>query len=248
MKVYVIIPARYESSRFKGKPLALIAGRAMIEHVYELARAAEVVDRVIVATDDRRILNAVRAFGGEAIMTRADHPSGTDRLAEAADRLKVEPQDLVVNVQGDQPAFDPGLISEVVAPLIRDPGLEMATPIIAVSDPEEIRNPNNVKVVFNRQNLALYFSRAPIPWPREGDDAYYFKHIGIYGYRASFLRQFVTLPQGRLENLEKLEQLRALEHGFRIKVVQTDRDSPEVDTPADVAKVEAYLRWRSPGR
>jgi len=242
MKVVVIIPARYGSTRFEGKPLALIAGRPMIRWVYEGARAAETVDRVIVATDDERIRDMVIGFGGAAIMTRPDHPSGTDRLAEAAERLGLAPEDVVVNVQGDQPAFDPALISAVVEPLLDDPGLEMSTPIIPTNDRQEITNPNHVKVVFDGQGRALYFSRAPIPWPREGEGTFYFKHIGIYGYRASFLRRFVALPPGRLETIEKLEQLRALEHGFRIKVVVTDLDSPEVDTPEDIAKVEAFLR------
>jgi len=242
MKVYVIIPSRYGSTRFEGKPLALIAKQPMIRHVFERARAADGVDRVIVATDDERIRDAVHAFGGETVMTRPDHPSGTDRLAEAVERLGLPPEDIVINVQGDQPAFDPKLVSDVVRPLVEDQGLEMSTPIIPTTDLYEINDPNHVKVVFDNDQLALYFSRAPIPWPREGDESYYFKHIGIYGYRVSFLRRFVTLPPGRLENLEKLEQLRALEHGFKIKVVLTDLDSPEVDTPKDVPKVEAFLQ------
>ncbi|MBU2546998.1 MAG: 3-deoxy-manno-octulosonate cytidylyltransferase [Proteobacteria bacterium] len=243
MKVLVVIPARYGSTRFPGKPLALIAGRPMIRHVHDRARLAEGVDRVIIATDDRRIFEAVEAFGGEAIMTRTDHPSGTDRLAEAADVLGAGPDDVIVNVQGDQPVFDPRLISQVIRPLLDDPDLEMATPIIPTADPHEIQDPNHVKVVFDDRGLALYFSRAPIPWPREaGGPTAYYKHLGIYAYRAAFLRRFVALPSGRLENIEKLEQLRALEHGFRVRVVLTDLDSPEVDTPDDVAKVEAWLR------
>ncbi len=148
----------------------------------------------------------------------------------------------MVNVQGDQPAFDPRIISQVIKPLLDDPGLEMSTPVIPFDDPEDVRNPNNVKTVFDRNGLALYFSRAPIPWPREGDKVLYYKHIGIYGYRAAFLRLFVTLEPGQLENLEKLEQLRAMEHGHRIKVTITDLDSPEVDTPGDIWKVESYLK------
>lgn len=242
MKVLVIIPARYGSTRFEGKPLVMIAGRPMIRHVYERARKASGVDRVVVATDDERIRDAVLGFGGEAVMTRPDHPSGTDRLAEAVDRLETKPWDIVVNVQGDQPAFDPRVITEVIRPLTEDPELEMSTPIIPTTNPHEINDPNHVKVVFDSNLTALYFSRAPIPWPREGDETYYFKHLGIYAYQASFLRRFVALPPGRLENMEKLEQLRALEHGFRIKVVLTDLDSPEVDTPEDVKKVEEYLK------
>ncbi|MEW5724707.1 MAG: 3-deoxy-manno-octulosonate cytidylyltransferase [Thermodesulfobacteriota bacterium] len=248
MKVYVILPARYGSTRFEGKPLALILGKPMIQHAYERARAAEGVDRVVVATDDRRIFDTVAGFGGEAVMTSPDHPSGTDRLAEAVDLLGADDQDIVINVQGDQPAFDPRQVSEVIKPLLDDPALDMSTPIIPTVDPLEIGNPNHVKVVFDHDQMALYFSRAPIPWPREGDQSYYFKHIGIYGYRAGFLRRFVKLPQGRLEQIERLEQLRALEHGHRIKVVITQMDSPEVDRPADLAKVEALLRRLEPGR
>ncbi|MEW6265672.1 MAG: 3-deoxy-manno-octulosonate cytidylyltransferase [Thermodesulfobacteriota bacterium] len=242
MKVYVILPARYGSTRFEGKPLCSILGRPMIQHAYERAKAARGVDRVVVATDDRRIYEAVTGFGGEAVMTGSDHPSGTDRLAEAADLLGLAGEDIVVNVQGDQPAFDPRQIQEVVQPLLDDPELDMSTPIIPTINPLEIGNPNHVKVVFDDKFNALYFSRAPIPWPREGDQSYYFKHIGIYCYRTSFLRRFVKLPPGRLENIEKLEQLRALEHGHRIRVVITDMDSLEVDRPADVARVEALLR------
>ena len=242
MKTYVILPARYKSTRFEGKPLADIMGKPMIQHVYERAMRAEGIHKVVVATDDQRIFDTVTGFGGEAVMTRVDHPSGTDRLAEAIDLLGAEGQDIIINVQGDQPAFDPRQIDEVVAPLREDPDLDMSTPIIPTIDPLEIGNPNHVKVVFDENHYALYFSRAPIPWPREGDQSFYFKHIGIYGYRARFLRLFVTLPTGRLENIEKLEQLRALEQGFKIKVVISGLDSPEVDRPADLARVVALLK------
>lgn len=242
MKVYVILPARYGSSRFKGKPLALIDGKPMIRHVYERAKKVDDVDRVVVATDDERIQKLVLDFGGEVVMTAPDHPSGTDRVAEAVDILGVDHQDVVVNIQGDQPAFDPRVISQIVKPLQDNPGLDMSTPAIRMTDRSEIENPNDVKVVFDRQGLALYFSRAVIPWPREGDWSHFHKHIGIYAYRASFLRQFVQLPPGRLEDIEKLEQLRAMEHGYKIMVVPTTLDSPEVDTPEDIAKVEAFLK------
>lgn len=242
MKIHVILPARFGSTRFEGKPLANILGKPMIQHAYQRAQAAEGVDRVTVATDDQRIFEAVTGFGGHAVLTRSDHPTGTDRLAEAAQLLGVGDNDVVVNVQGDQPAFDPRQIQEVVQPLVDDPDVYMSTPIIPTIDPLEIGNPNHVKVVFDQDLWALYFSRAPIPWPREGDQSYYFKHIGIYCYRGWFLQTFVRLEPGRLENIERLEQLRALERGYKIKVVVTDMDSPEVDRPADLAKVEALLR------
>lgn len=247
MKVIVILPARYGSTRFEGKPLADILGKPMIQHAYERSKRAENVDRVVVATDDQRIFDVVTGFGGEAVMTRSDHPSGTDRIAEAVEILGAAPEDIIVNVQGDQPAFNPKQVAEVARPLIDDPDLDMATPIIPTIDPLEIGNPNHVKVVFDENQNALYFSRAPIPWPREGDQSYYFKHIGIYCYRVRFLRQFVSLPEGRLERIERLEQLRALENGHRIRVVITAMDSPEVDRPADLKKVEALLKAEAAG-
>jgi len=242
MTVLALIPARHASTRFPGKPLALIAGRPMIEHVYSRAKAAPGVDRVVAATDDERIFAAVRAFGGEAVLTRPDHPSGTDRLAEAADLLGAADADVVVNVQGDQPLLDPALVAGLVEPLMADPDLAMATPAVPFTDRELARDPNVVKVVFGRDLRALYFSRAPIPWPREGEPIVYHRHIGLYAYRAAFLRRFVRLPQTRLETLEKLEQLRALEHGHAIQVVLTEGAGPDVDVPGDVVRVEAFLR------
>jgi 3-deoxy-manno-octulosonate cytidylyltransferase (CMP-KDO synthetase) len=242
MTVLALIPARYASTRFPGKPLAPIAGRPMIEHVFSRARAVPSVDRVVVATDDERILEAVLAFGGEAVLTRPDHPSGTDRLAEAADLLGALDQDVVVNIQGDQPAFDPNLAADIVRPLLADPGLVMTTPAVPLADLERARDPNVVKVVFDRNMRALYFSRAPIPWPREGGPIEYHRHIGMYAYRAGFLRRFVRLPQGRLETLEKLEQLRALEHGYPIQVVLAAQAGPDVDVPEDLARVEAFFK------
>ena len=223
----------------------MIAGRPMIQHVYERARSVADVDQVVVATDDERIRSVVESFRGEALMTKADHASGTDRLAETVEILKAEAEDIVVNIQGDQPAFHPGLISRVIQPLKDDPALAMTTPAVPLSNISEARDPNIVKVVFDQNHQALYFSRAPIPWPRDGKTVYYFRHIGIYGYRAEFLRSFIALPQGRLEILERLEQLRALEHGYRIKVIITDHISPDVDVPADIARVEEFLKCES---
>lgn len=244
--VYAIIPSRYQSSRFPGKPLAPICGKPMIQHVVERARASTLPQAVAVATDDRRIADAVAAFGGQAVMTRPDHASGSDRLAEAATLLGVRDDDIVVNIQGDQPLFAPEIVEEVARPLLDDPDLPMATLIYKITDPTEIPNPNHVKTVFDRNMRALYFSRSPIPYCRDGRDggADYFRHLGFYAYRKRFLDTFVTLPLGVWERTEKLEQLRALEHGYTIKVALTEHDSIEVDTPEDVRRIEAALEGR----
>lgn len=244
-KVVAIIPARYHSSRFEGKPLAKIAGRPMIQHVYERARDVALLSRVAVATDDARIADCVRAFGGEVVMTRPDHVSGTDRLAEAASSMGIAEQDVVVNIQGDQPLFEAEVISQVASPLLSDPSLPMATLIYRIVRKEEINDPNHVKTVFDRHGNALYFSRCPIPFQRNPEEEVtptYYKHLGFYAYRKGFLLTFVGLPEGEWERFEKLEQLRALEFGYRIRVVLTGHDSIEVDTPADLARVEELLR------
>ncbi len=244
MRVTAIIPARYASTRFPGKPLADILGKPMIQWVYERTARSAMVDRVIVATDDARISEAVEAFGGEVQMTRADHPTGTDRLAEVASRIDT---DIVVNVQGDEPLIDPQMIDMAVAPLVEDRSLPMGTLMTPLGGVEEYRNPNVVKVVASRAGCALYFSRAPIPHPRDfaGDlgtrfsEVPAFKHIGLYVYRKEFLLAYPGLEPTPLENLEKLEQLRALEHGYPIRVVKTDLVSQGVDTPEDLEKVRA---------
>lgn len=241
MKLVVLIPARWASTRFPGKALTPILGRPMIEHVYRRALAISGVDQVLVATDSPEIERAVADFGGRSIMTGAHHLSGSDRLAEASDKLGLADEDIVLNIQGDQPAFDPEPPALLARALRDDPGLEMATLALPLTDPEEIRNPNHVKVAFGLDHHALYFSRAPIPWPRDGEEEYY-KHIGVYAYRAGFLRRFVTLPEGRLERIERLEQLRALENGARIKVIIVSGRSPEVDVPTDVQAAEEALR------
>jgi len=241
MKLVALIPARWASTRFPGKALAPILGKPMIEHVYRRALVIPGVDEVLVATDSPEIQAAVKAFGGRVVMTGAHHPSGSDRLAEAVDILGLDDRDIVINVQGDQPAFDPEQPALLAQPLRDDPELEMATLALPLTEQREINNPNHVKVVFNRQQMAIYFSRAPIPWPRDGEEDYY-KHIGIYAYRVGFLRRFVTLPEGRLERIERLEQLRALENGARIKVILTGGLSPEVDIPDDVQAAEEALR------
>jgi 3-deoxy-manno-octulosonate cytidylyltransferase (CMP-KDO synthetase) len=243
-EVIAIIPARYESNRFRGKPLAKIAGKPMIQHVVERAQRVPLLSRVIVATDDSRICECVQSFGGEYVLTRSDHVSGSDRLAEAAELLGISEHDVVVNIQGDQPLFPPEVVEQVARPLLDDPTLPMSTLIYRIVRPEEIGDPNHVKTVFDRNFNALYFSRAPIPFqrnPEEGPAPTYYKHLGFYAYRKGFLLTFVALPEGEWERFEKLEQLRALEYGYRIKVTLTEHDSIEVDTPEDLHRVEAFL-------
>lgn len=242
MRIVAIIPARYASTRFPGKPLARIAGKPMVEHVCAQAAACREISDVFVATDDDRILSCVQGFGGKAVMTGSEHASGTDRIAEAANVLGLEDQDIVVNVQGDQPLVPPSLLAEMVAPFAEDKDLPMTTLMYRIRDPEEVENPNHVKVVTDTNGFALYFSRHPIPFYRDpGPKPTHYKHLGLYAYRTAFLRTFTRLPEGRLETAEKLEQLRVLEHGYRIRVLETDFDSPEVDTPDDVYRVEARM-------
>jgi 3-deoxy-manno-octulosonate cytidylyltransferase (CMP-KDO synthetase) len=237
-----IIPARHGSTRFPGKPLAPILGKPLIQRVYEQARQVPGLDGVFVATDDARIRDCVAAFGGQTVLTREDHLSGSDRLAEASLLLKLAPEDLVINIQGDQPVFPLELIGQLAWVLRQDPSAAMATPARRVDDLELALNPNVVKVVFDQHHRALYFSRSPLPYWRDDGTPYFYKHIGIYAYRVDFLQRFVTLPPGRWEDAEKLEQLRALEHGFPILIVETPGDTLEVDTPEDLKQVEIYLR------
>jgi 3-deoxy-manno-octulosonate cytidylyltransferase (CMP-KDO synthetase) len=245
MKTIVIIPTRYGSTRFPGKPLAAIGAKPMIQWVFEKSsRAADITD-VFVATDDRRIFDAVKSFGGKAVMTSAKNRSGTDRVAEAAEKIGLDADDIVVNVQGDQPLFDPRCLDDMVRPFAGDPDLEMSTLAFKIINPDEITNPKDVKVTFDRHGYALYFSRSPIPFGRDPSipfDTY--KHLGFYAYTRRFLEKFRKLPEGQLEKIEKLEQLRALEHGYRIRVVVTAYDSPEVDLPEDIARIEKLLEKR----
>jgi 3-deoxy-manno-octulosonate cytidylyltransferase (CMP-KDO synthetase) len=242
-KIICVIPSRYQSSRFPGKPLADLCGKPMIQHVYERALRAGRVALAIVATDDERIFRAVENFGGKAVMTSESLRSGTDRIAAAVENIGLAEDDIVVNIQGDQPLFEPTQIDEVVAPLLEDAAVPMATLIYRIIRDEEIVHPNAVKVVFDINGFALYFSRATIPFVRDkGKKAGYFKHHGIYAYRRDFLRVFANLPEGTLERLESLEQLRALEHGYRIRVAVTEHDSVEVDTPEELARVGRIIR------
>ena len=240
-KVVVVIPARYASVRFPGKPLAEIAGKPMIQHVVERVREAERQPRVVVATEDNRILEAAKAFGAEAILTRADHKTGTDRVAEVATHIQA---DIYINVQGDEPLIDPGTIDGVIEVMAEDEEIQLATPCAAITRQQEIMDPNVVKAVLDFDGNALYFSRAPIPWVRDTGAkvaARHTKHIGLYGYRRDALLEFPTLPPGELERVEQLEQLRWLENGFKIRVVESDYDAIAVDVPADIEKVEKRL-------
>ena len=243
--VLVVIPARYASTRFPGKPLASIAGKPMIQHVVERVRQASLPSRVIVATEDDRIKAAVEAFGGEAILTRPDHRTGTDRIAEVATHI---PADIYINVQGDEPLIDPGTVDAVAAAMAEDDAIQLATPCSAITVPGEIMDPNIVKVVQDFDGQALYFSRAPIPWVRDTGDrvaARHWKHIGLYGYRRDALLEFPTLPPGELERIEQLEQLRWLENGFHMHVVETMYNAVSVDVPADIDRVEKLLHARA---
>jgi 3-deoxy-manno-octulosonate cytidylyltransferase (CMP-KDO synthetase) len=242
MNIYAFIPARYQSSRFPGKPLAIIAGKPMIQHTYERALACSELSAVYVATDDRRIKACVEGFGGNALMTRSAHVSGTDRIAEAARKIGVKDRDLVVNIQGDQPAFQPEVVSAMIQPLIADASIPMGTLKCRIQDEADITNPNHVKVVVDNRGFALYFSRCPIPFCRDENlGQVHYKHLGFYCFRMDFLLKFTALPEGTLEALEKLEQLRALENGYHISVAESVYDSIEVDVPADVGAIEATL-------
>lgn len=244
LKTLGIIPARFASTRFPGKPLALIAGKPLIQHVVEQCQKAKLLDQVIVATDDTQIWEVAQNFC-EVEMTWPDHPSGTDRIAEVAERRDC---DAVVNIQGDEPLIDPSVIDTVAAALSQD---EMATAGTAIRTVEDYSNPNVVKVVVNRAGQALYFSRRTIPYVRDAASAPveeqlaafpFLKHLGIYGYRRKTLLRLVRFPVSPLENAEKLEQLRALDNGIAIRVVRVEYESVGVDVPADVRRVEAILR------
>jgi 3-deoxy-manno-octulosonate cytidylyltransferase (CMP-KDO synthetase) len=244
MDITSIIPARYASTRLPGKPLLDIAGKPMILHVYERARKAKFVNRVMVATDDMRIFNAVKGFDGDAVMTSQSHESGTDRLAEVAEGLK---SDIIVNVQGDEPLIEPEMIDEAIRPLIDNGSIVMGSLKAEIRDEAELNNPNVVKVVVDKNDFALYFSRYPIPFVRDGSrftahGSRHFKHIGLYVYRRDFLLKYAKMPQTPLEMAEKLEQLRVLENGYRIKVPTTRYQTLGVDTEEDLERVRRFFR------
>jgi 3-deoxy-manno-octulosonate cytidylyltransferase (CMP-KDO synthetase) len=253
VKISAVIPARYGSTRFEGKPLADILGKPMIQYVYEGVRQSKFIDEVIVATDDQRILEAVKSFGGKAVMTSPTHSTGTDRVAEVARKLKSE---IIVNVQGDEPLIKGSIIDNAIRPLLADDTVLMSTLITRIEEVKDWLNPHIVKVVVDQKNFALYFSRSPIPFPRDlnigrlesrpfGTDRplpkKVFKHIGVYVFRRKFLLLFSKMKPTPLEKLEKLEQLRALENGYAIKVTPVDYEPICVDTPEDLKKVVTYL-------
>jgi 3-deoxy-manno-octulosonate cytidylyltransferase (CMP-KDO synthetase) len=243
-RILGVVPARFGSTRFPGKALARIAGKTMLQHVFERASQARTLDCVVIATDDERIASEARSFGAPVRMTRSDHPSGTDRVAEV---VSSEPAALVVNIQGDEPLIDPAAIDAAVRVLVDEPGVPMSTLKKRIEDPAELSDPNVVKVVTAHSGDAIYFSRSLIPFPRDGGEGIaHYKHIGLYVYRRDFLLSYSQLRVGPLERAEKLEQLRALENGYRIRVVETNYESLGVDTPDDLARVTRQFEAGSP--
>jgi 3-deoxy-manno-octulosonate cytidylyltransferase (CMP-KDO synthetase) len=240
--VVIVIPARYGSVRLPGKPLVQLSGKPMVQWVYERAKLAKTASRVIVATDDERILQAVEAFGGEARMTRSDHRTGTERIAEVAAHTEGE---VFVNVQGDEPLLDPASVDTAVAALLEDPPASIATVAVPIRTPADIMDPNIVKTVLDFDGNALYFSRAPIPWVRDTGShvqVRHLKHLGLYVFQRDALLEYPTFPQGELERVEQLEQLRWMENGWKIRVAEVEHDAVSVDVPADVARVEELLK------
>jgi 3-deoxy-manno-octulosonate cytidylyltransferase (CMP-KDO synthetase) len=241
-EVVIVIPARFGSTRLPGKPLVLLASKPMIQHVYERAKLAEQADRVIVATDDERIVKAVESFGGTARMTRPDHRTGTERVAEVAAHEK---GDIFVNVQGDEPLLDPVAVDTAVNALLEEPAAAISTVATPIKRPADIMDPNVVKTVLDFDNNGLYFSRAPIPWVRDTASKIqvrHLKHLGLYVFQRDALLEYPTLPQGELERIEQLEQLRWLENGWKIRVAEVEHDAVSVDVPEDVARVEKLLQ------
>lgn len=257
-KTIGVIPARWKSSRFEGKILAKIMGKPMLQHVWERAKESKLLEEIVIAVDNEEVMKAVEAFGGKSVYTSKDQPSGTDRIAEVVNPIDVE---IVVNIQGDEPLIHHTMIDNLASALLEDKSILMATLIKRITKKEEFLNPNVVKTVIDKNGYALYFSRSPIPYFRkeeEGHSAlnleswfsghpsadkseYCYKHIGIYAYTKDFLFTYTNLPKSKLEESEKLEQLRALENGYKIKTIETEFDTIGVDTPEDLKKVEKHL-------
>ncbi|MCA9409321.1 MAG: 3-deoxy-manno-octulosonate cytidylyltransferase [Candidatus Omnitrophica bacterium] len=240
-KILGVIPARWASTRFPGKVLALIAGKPMIQHVWEQAKQSTKLTDVIIAADDEQVLQAAKKFGAQAVLTDVNHASGTDRIAQAVKDLSA---DIIINIQGDEPLIRPEVIDSLIAAFDREPACLMATAIKKINDVQELNNPNIVKVVIDCQYNALYFSRALIPYNRDNGKTDVYKHQGIYAYQRDFLLKIVKLPPSKLEQSEKLEQLRVLEAGYKIKTVETDYESIGVDSPEDIGRVEEILKKR----
>lgn len=240
----IVIPARYASSRFPGKPLAMLAGHPMLWHAWQQA-AATGCDEIVIATDDERIRDAATEFGADVVMTSEDCESGTDRIAEVAEKRGWSDETIIVNLQGDEPLTPPKIIEQVAFNLSQHKQAGIATLCSAIRSRDDFHNPNIVKVLFDHEGLALYFSRAPIPWPRDCEDGIpvnAFRHIGLYAYRADFLNHWLTMPHSSLENTEKLEQLRAMQSGVRIHVAEAcSVPAHGVDTPAQLAELELHM-------
>ena len=259
MRAIGVIPARWKSERFEGKVLANLSGKPLIQHVWERAKESKVLEDLIIAADNEEVIKAVQAFGGKAVYTSQDQPSGTDRIAEVVNPLEVE---VVVNIQGDEPLVHHTMIDDLARVLLEDSSIVMATVIKKITDKEELLNPNVVKVVKDKDGFALYFSRSPIPYDRRTNEHHSlldirawlsshapdagsricYKHIGIYAYTKDFLFTYRGLPKSQLEETEKLEQLRVLENGYKIKTIETEFDTIGVDTPEDLKKVESALK------
>ena len=240
--VLAVIPARFGATRFPGKPLAVLWGKPMLQHVWERAKQAAILDDLIIACDDERVASVASGFGAKVVMTSKDHASGTDRICEVVNPLEVK---IVINIQGDEPLIHPTMINAAARALLNDSKVSMTTVVRRIKEPGDIDDPNVVKVVMDKNNFALYFSRAAIPYRAENSPVpvpVYYKHIGLYGYTKDFLFVYKNLPFSNLERIERLEQLRVLEEGLRIQAVETEYDAIGVDTPADLEKVKEYIR------
>ncbi len=243
MNTFAIIPSRFGSTRFPGKPLANISGKPMIQWVYENVSKAEVLDAIYVATDDKRIFNCVESFGGKALMTASTHTCGTDRLAECAGILKLNDDDIVLNIQGDEPLINPKMVMDLFS-TFEDPDVYMGTLKKLIENEEELNNPNVVKVISDVKGDAIYFSRYCIPYERDGKKANHYKHIGAYAYKTWFLKEYSKMEKTELEKSESLEQLRVIENGLKIRVKETMYQTVGVDTPEQIEMVEKELRER----
>lgn len=241
MDVVGIIPARYKATRFEGKILADLMGKPVVQHVYETAKKSQMLDDLIVATDDERIRDAVERFGGKAVITSGDHQTGTDRLTEVVNPIDCK---VVINIQGDEPLVHHSMIDELARTMLQDPSIPISTVIKEITNREELTNPNIVKVVIDKEGFALYFSRSQIPYERDEESKRFYKHLGLYAYTKDFLFTFTNLPKSELERVESLEQLRVLENGFHIKTVETKFDTIGVDTPEDLDRAGLALLER----